>query len=84
MSDCKKHSTYLSFISCSCLYVPHKEPFQGLILKSLLVFVLCLLNMKDLIMYPYPVPCYSLQAMFEGILVDIPFATFFLSKLKQK
>lgn len=25
-----------------------------------------------------------LQAMFEGILVDIPFATFFLSKLKQK
>jgi len=22
--------------------------------------------------------------MFEGILVDIPFATFFLSKLKQK
>ena len=25
-----------------------------------------------------------LQAMFEGILVDLPFATFFLSKLKQK
>jgi ubiquitin-protein ligase E3 C len=24
------------------------------------------------------------KAMFEGILVDIPFATFFLSKLKQK
>jgi len=27
---------------------------------------------------------FSVQAMFEGILVDIPFATFFLSKLKQK
>lgn len=27
---------------------------------------------------------FFLQAMFEGILVDIPFATFFLSKLKQK
>ncbi|KAJ0092761.1 hypothetical protein Patl1_24814 [Pistacia atlantica] len=26
----------------------------------------------------------ALHAMFEGILVDIPFATFFLSKLKQK
>ena len=28
--------------------------------------------------------CILLQAMFEGILVDLPFATFFLSKLKQK
>jgi len=27
---------------------------------------------------------FSVQAMFEGILVDIPFATFFLSKLKKK
>jgi hypothetical protein len=24
------------------------------------------------------------QAMYEGILVDLPFATFFLSKLKEK
>jgi len=27
---------------------------------------------------------YISQAMYEGILVDLPFATFFLSKLKQK
>lgn len=26
----------------------------------------------------------NLQAMSEGILVDIPFATFFLSKLRKK
>lgn len=32
----------------------------------------------------YLVLHHLLQAMYEGILVDIPFATFFLSKLKEK
>lgn len=36
------------------------------------------------IVFDILIPFTVIQAMYEGILVDIPFATFFLSKLKQK
>ena len=69
----------------SCILINIGSKFLQLHIWLLCVFIILFSwfggSLKVLMIWAM---IYISQAMYEGILVDLPFATFFLSKLKQK